>query len=125
MARNKIALIGAGQIGGTLEEKFAHTHMVKFSPGSPFSRIFGCGEVLVNSLHGQGIEDPGPRVTIEGSAPDGTAEAITIKDAPGFAMAVQWHPEYNAANDAVSKPLFETFGNALTAWKRGTASAAE
>ncbi len=113
------------QPDGTLEEKFALRHVVKFSPGSPFSRIFGSGEVLVNSLHGQGIEEPGRRVKIEGSAPDGTAEAITIQDAPGFAMAVQWHPEYNAASDAVSKPLFETFGAALTAWQRGAASAAE
>jgi putative glutamine amidotransferase len=40
-------------------------------------------------------------------------------------MAVQWHPEYNAASDAVSKPLFETFGAALTAWQRGAAKAAE
>ncbi len=110
---------------GTLDEKFAHCHLVKFSPGSPFIRIFGAGEVLVNSLHGQGIEEPGPRVVIEGCASDGTAEAITIEGAPGFAMAVQWHPEYNAAADAVSKPLFETFGNALMAWKHGAAWAAE
>jgi putative glutamine amidotransferase len=110
---------------GTLEEKFAHCHLVQFSPGSPFTRIFGAGEVLVNSLHGQGIEEPGPRVIVEGYAPDGTAEAMTIKDAPGFAMAVQWHPEYNAAIDAVSKPLFETFGDALMAWKQGAAWAAE
>jgi len=110
---------------GTLEEKFAYRHMVQFAPGSPLTRIFGAGQVLVNSLHGQGIEEPGRRVVIEGCAPDGTAEAMTIKDAPGFAMAVQWHPEYNAAGDAVSRRLFETFGDALKAWKNDTASAAE
>ena len=110
---------------GTLEEKFAHRHLVRFAPGSPFTRIFGAGEVLVNSLHGQGIEEPGRRVIIEGCAPDGTAEAITIKDAPGFAMAVQWHPDDTAATDTVSKPLFETFGDALMAWKHGAASAAQ
>ncbi len=110
---------------GTLEEKFAYRHMVHFSPGSPLARMFGAGEVLVNSLHGQGIEEPGRRVVIEGRAPDGTAEAMTIEDAPGFAMAVQWHPEYNAAIDAASRRLFETFGNALEAWKHDAASAAE
>ena len=110
---------------GTLEEKFAYRHLVHFSPGSPLTRIFGASEVLVNSLHGQGIEEPGPRVIIEGYAPDGTAEAITIEDAPGFAMAVQWHPEYNAALDAASKGLFETFGDALKAWNHNAASAAE
>ena len=110
---------------GTLEEKFAYRHMVHFSPGSPLTRMFGAGEVLVNSLHGQGIEEPGRRVVIEGRAPDGTAEAMTIEDAPGFAMAVQWHPEYNAAIDAASRRLFETFGDALKAWKHDSASAAE
>ncbi len=110
---------------GTLEEKFAHRHLVHLVPGSPFVRLFGSDNVMVNSLHGQGIEDPGPRVVIDGRAPDGTAEALTIKNAPGFAMAVQWHPEYNAANDAVSKPLFEAFRDALTAWKHGAANAAE
>ena len=29
-----------------------------------------------------------------------------IDDIPGFAMAVQWHPEWNAANDIVSKDYF-------------------
>jgi putative glutamine amidotransferase len=110
---------------GTLDEKFAYTHMVHFSPGSPLTRLFGTGEVLVNSLHGQGIEDAGPRVVIEGCAPDGTAEAITIEGAPGFAMAVQWHPEYNATLDAASKRLFEAFGAALKAWKQNTDLAAE
>ncbi len=110
---------------GTIEEKFAHRHMVHLVPDSPFIGIFGADEVLVNSLHGQGIEDPGPRVVVDGTAPDGTAEAITIKDAPGFAMAVQWHPEYQAAADPVSKPLFEVFGGALKAWMSGQALAAE
>jgi putative glutamine amidotransferase len=102
---------------GTIEDKFAHRHVVHLSSGSTFSRIFGGDEVLVNSLHGQGIEKPGPRVLVEGYAPDGTAEAISIEDAPGFALAVQWHPEFNAANDVVSRPLFEAFGEALTVWK--------
>ncbi len=110
---------------GTIEEKFEHRHTVQLSPDSPFVRIFGADEVLVNSLHGQGIEEPGPRVIIDGCASDGTAEAITITDASGFAMAVQWHPEYNAAMDRVSKPLFEAFGSALMAWKHGAALAAE
>jgi putative glutamine amidotransferase len=110
---------------GTIEEKFALRHMVHLRPGSPFIDIFGAEDVLVNSLHGQGIEDPGARIVIEGHAPDGTPEAITIKDAPGFAMAVQWHPEYNAQSDPVSKPLFEAFGRALRAWRQGEALAAE
>jgi len=110
---------------GTLDEKFELTHDVLIKPGSPFIRIFGTDNVLVNSLHGQGIEEPGARVVVEGRAPDGTPEALSIKDAPGFALAVQWHPEYNAATDTVSRPLFKSFGNALMTWKHGAARAAE
>ncbi len=110
---------------GTLEDRYAHRHLVQLSSGSPFAQMFGSDEVLVNSLHGQGIEKPGSRIIVDGYAPDGTAEAISIENAPGFAMAVQWHPEYNAANDFVSKPLFEAFGEALMAWKHKSARAAE
>ena len=101
---------------GTLEEKFAHRHMIRLVPGGRFRRILGAPEVLVNSLHGQGILDKGPRVVIEGVATDDTPEAIVIECAPGFALAVQWHPEWNAAADPVSRPLFQAFGAAVTAF---------
>ena len=104
---------------GTIEEKYAHRHPVHLTKDSPFVGIFGTDEVLVNSLHGQGIEKAGERVIIDGHAPDGTPEALTIRNASGFAMAVQWHPEYNAAKDSVSRPLFEAFADALVVWKSG------
>jgi len=103
---------------GTLEEKFELTHHVHLAANSPFIDIFGTDDVIVNSLHGQGIDTAGKRVEIDGYAPDGTAEALSIRDAPGFALAVQWHPEYNAATDPVSRPLFETFGRALRSWRQ-------
>jgi putative glutamine amidotransferase len=98
---------------GTLEEKFEHRHTVRLTPGGQFHRMLGSPEVMVNSLHGQGILDKGTRVVIEGVAPDDTPEAIVIEGAPGFAMAVQWHPEWNAANDPVSRPLFQALGAAV------------
>jgi putative glutamine amidotransferase len=104
---------------GTLEEKFALRHPVRFTPGGEFHRLFGAAEVMTNSLHGQGIKTPGHRVVIEGWAPDGTAEALHVADAPGFTLSVQWHPEYNAANDPVSRPLFEAFGAAVRDWATG------
>jgi putative glutamine amidotransferase len=100
---------------GTLEEKFEHRHMVRLAPGGQFHRVLGSDEVMVNSLHGQGILDRGARVVIEGYAPDETPEAIVIEGAAGFAMAVQWHPEWNAANDPVSRPLFQALGSAVQA----------
>ena len=101
---------------GTLEEKFALRHDVHFTPGGPFARLMRSETVLTNTLHGQGIKQPGPRVVVDGTAPDGTPEALYIKDAPGFTMSVQWHPEYRAAQDPVSRPLFEAFGAAVHEW---------
>jgi putative glutamine amidotransferase len=53
---------------------------------------------------------------IDGHAPDGTAEALYVRGAPGFTLSVQWHPEWNAGNDPVSRPLFKAFGTAVAAW---------
>lgn len=104
---------------GTMEEKFALRHEVTVERGSPFSRIFASEKVMTNTLHGQGIKEAAERVSVEGWAPDGTPEAISIKGAPGFALAVQWHPEYNAAKDPVSRALFGAFGEACAAWRAG------
>lgn len=102
---------------GTLEEKFALRHEVTFTKGGPFARLFGSDRVMTNTLHGQGIKDAGKRIVVDGHAPDGTPEAIYVQDAPGHTLAVQWHPEYQAANDPVSRPLFEEFGRAAYAWR--------
>jgi putative glutamine amidotransferase len=102
---------------GTLEEKFALRHVVTFTEGGVFHKVMGATEVMTNTLHGQGIKEPGARIVIDGYAPDGTPEAIYVKDAPGFTLSVQWHPEYNAASDPVSRPLFAAFGAALRDWQ--------
>lgn len=104
---------------GTLEEKFALRHIVTFSEDGPFAKVLGKQDVLTNTLHGQGIKDAGPRIVIDGHAPDGTPEAIYVADAPGFTLSVQWHPEWNAGADPVSRPLFEAFGEACRAWSVG------
>lgn len=101
---------------GSIEEKFALRHPVRFTPGGVFAALMGADEVMTNTLHGQGINRPGCRIVIDGLAPDGTPEAIYVKDAPGFTLSVQWHPEWNAAGDPVSRPLFEAFGNACRDW---------
>jgi putative glutamine amidotransferase len=100
---------------GSIEEKFALRHVVTLVEGGQFHRLLGKPEIMVNSLHGQGILDRGERVIIEGCADDGTPEAIVIDGAPGFAMGVQWHPEWNAASDPVSRQLFQAFGVAVSA----------
>lgn len=110
---------------GTLEEQFALRHTVRFTPDGPFQRLFGAEEVMTNTLHGQGIARPGKGVVVDGQAPDGTPEAIFVKGAPGFTLSVQWHPEWRAGDDPVSRPLFRAFGEAARDWAmRGRSSRA-
>ncbi|MEO0566921.1 MAG: gamma-glutamyl-gamma-aminobutyrate hydrolase family protein [Pseudomonadota bacterium] len=104
---------------GTLEEKFGNTHQVTFTEGGVFHQLMGKQEVLTNTLHGQGIMEMGQDVIVDGHAPDGTPEAFYIDNVPGFAMAVQWHPEYKAGLDPVSQPLFRAFGDACREWQDG------
>jgi len=96
---------------------FADRHDVRLVPGGAFARIFGRDIIRVNSLHGQGILDPGKRVVVEGVAEDGTIEAIRIADAPGFALGVQWHAEHDAQSNPVNRALFQAFGEAVSARK--------
>ena len=107
---------------GSLEEKFALRHVVKMSDGGVFHQLLGAREVMTNTLHGQGIKTSGARVVIDGTAKDGTPEAIYVEDAPGFTLAVQWHPEWDATNDPVSRPLFQAFGTAVHDWAAGQRS---
>jgi putative glutamine amidotransferase len=97
---------------------FADRHDVTLVPGGVFAQILGCETIRVNSLHGQGILEPGRRIVVEGVAEDGTIEAIRIADAPGFALGVQWHAEHNAQGNSVNQALFQAFGRALAARKR-------
>ena len=101
---------------GTLEEKFELRHCVSLTAGGVFSRVLGADQVMTNTLHGQGVKAPGARIIIAGTAPDGTPEAIYVRDAPGFTLSVQWHPEWNACNDPVSRALFGAFGKATHEW---------
>jgi len=109
---------------GTIAEQFALRHHVTFRAGGVFHRLMGAAEVMTNTLHGQGVIDAGRDIVIDGWAHDGTPEALYVRDATGFTLSVQWHPEWNAANDPVSRPLFHAFGDAVRDWAgRGAGSA--
>ena len=108
-----------------IEEQFAPRHVVRFTEAGVFHHLMGAPEVMTNTLHGQGIARAADRMVIDGLAPDGTPEAAYVRDAPGFTLAVQWHPEWNAVDDPVSRPLFTAFGQAARDWRdRDTAGPA-
>jgi putative glutamine amidotransferase len=109
-----------GEVHPDPEVVFADRHKVHLAPGGVFSRLLGCTTVGVNSLHGQGILVPGRRVVVEGVAEDGTIEAIRIADAPGFALGVQWHAEYDPQNNPVNRALFQAFGKALVDYREAS-----
>lgn len=104
---------------GTQEEIFELRQRVTFTEGGVFHRLMGKPQVMTNTLHGQGVEAPGSRIVIDGVADDTTPEALYVADAPGFTLSVQWHPEFNAANDPVSIKLFKAFGDAVRGWAGG------
>ena len=97
---------------------FADRHDIRLVAGGVFERILGRQTVRVNSLHGQCIVEPGERVIVEGVAEDDTIEAIRIAGAPGFALGVQWHAEYDPETNPVNRALFEAFGLALREYQR-------
>ena len=103
----------AGQ--GTRAEQFAVKHKVSLS--GELARLIGANEIEVNSLHGQGIDRLAPRLVVEGVAPDGAIEAVRVSDAPGFAMAVQWHPEWEVLAYPDRRALFAAFGAACSAYR--------
>ncbi len=45
---------------------------------------------------------------VEARAPDGLVEAVSVNDHP-FALGVQWHPEWNSSEYALSRMLFDGF----------------
>ena len=85
-----------GEIDPDLKVIYAERHEVRLTPGGIFAKMLGAEAIRVNSLHGQGILEPGRRIVVEGVAEDGTIEAIRIGEAPGFALGVQWHAEHVA-----------------------------
>jgi putative glutamine amidotransferase len=97
------------------DERFALKHEVNFEPDSRLGALLNSCCIRVNSVHRQVIDRLAPRLVVEARAPDGTIEAVRVKDAPGFAFGVQWHPEYWAATDAPSGALFRAFGDAARA----------
>ena len=90
-------------------------HAVALSQGGVLARLAGAAEVTVNSLHSQGIDRLAERLAIEATAPDGLVEAVRVKDAAVFALAVQWHPEWRVRENPFSLALFEAFGDAARA----------
>lgn len=96
--------------------QYRPVHPVNLSENGLLREIFGATRIEVNSLHRQGIEKVGANVIVEAMAEDGLVEAIRIGDKKLFQLGVQWHPEWHALTDHISRQLLERFGQACTAY---------
>ncbi len=97
------------------DERFRLAHDVTPRDGGALASIVGDAPIAVNSLHRQAVDALAPSLVAEAVADDGTVEAVSVRNAAGFAVGVQWHPEYWARTDAPSRRLFEAFGDAVRA----------
>jgi putative glutamine amidotransferase len=116
---HRMPRLANGEIHPDQEVIFGDRHDVRLTPGGAFARLLGRDTIRVNSLHGQGILEPGARVVVEGVAEDGTIEAIRIADAGGFALGVQWHAEYDPQSNSINRALFQAFGEAVKGRRSG------
>jgi putative glutamine amidotransferase len=95
-----------------LEVQYGPAHEVTLEPGGLLRSLTPAERIQVNSLHNQGIERLGSELAVEARAPDGVIEAFRVRDARGFAVAVQWHPEWKVMANPFSRALFAAFGQA-------------
>jgi putative glutamine amidotransferase len=107
-----------------LEVQYAPAHEIELVHGGLLHEIARADRVRVNSVHAQGVERLGEGLDIEARAPDGLIEAFRVRSAAGFALAVQWHPEWQVmkTENEFSRALFAAFGAAARAHSRGRRS---
>lgn len=96
-----------------LDVQYGPSHEVRLEPGGLLQQLAGGSErITVNSLHWQGVRALGQGLVVEARAPDGLIEAFRVGAAQGFAVAVQWHPEWRVMENPFSRALFGAFGAA-------------
>jgi putative glutamine amidotransferase len=104
------------------EQQYAPVHQISLTPNGEMAQILdGVLQLKVNSLHGQGIAELAPGLQVEARADDGLIEAYSFGLSGSFALAVQWHPEWDLMNNPASIKIFNAFGQACRDYqsKRG------
>ena len=100
-----------------LDVQYGSSHEVKFTAGGLLEKITGEAGATVNSLHSQGVDRLAPQLGIEAVADDGLVEGFTVRETPGFTLAVRWHPEWKPLDNPVSRAIFREFGDACRAYR--------
>jgi putative glutamine amidotransferase len=95
-----------------LDVQYGPAHPVRLAPEGLLARLAESEQLMVNSLHSQGIARLAPDLAVEATAADGLIEAFRVDGGAGFALGVQWHPEWKFRESVFSRRLFEAFGEA-------------
>jgi putative glutamine amidotransferase len=91
----------------------SHRHALTVERGSLMERVYGEGEIRVNSMHHMAIDEVAPGFTATARCPDGVVEAIESCTDDWFALGTQFHPEADSAT-ALDAGVFEEFINGVT-----------
>lgn len=91
----------------------AHRHALEVEPGTLMERVYGEGEIRVNSMHHMAIDDVAPGFVVTARCPDGVIEAIESTMDDWFAFGTQFHPEDDSAS-ALDLRIFEEFIQGVT-----------
>ena len=91
----------------------AHRHALLVEPGSVMERVYGDGEIRVNSMHHMAIDDVASCFKVTARAPDGVIEAIESAIEGWVAIGTQFHPEAESAS-ALDVKIFEEFVVGIT-----------
>jgi len=85
-----------------------HRHALEVEPGSLMERVYGEGEIRVNSMHHMAVDELGEGLAVTARCPDGVVEAVESVGEKWFAMGTQFHPESQSAS-ALDLRVFEEF----------------
>lgn len=83
-------------------------HIIDIVPGTRMDRIYGPGEIRVNSQHHMAVDQVADLFKVCAVCPDGVIEAYESIDDGWFCVGVQWHPENETAS-ALDMQVFEVF----------------
>lgn len=97
----------------SIDVQYGPAHSVTVQKGGKLDALTSDESFAVNSIHWQGVDRIADGLSVEALADDGTIEAISVKDAKTFALAVQWHPEWRASENRQSREIFEAFDQAV------------
>ncbi|MDW8808316.1 gamma-glutamyl-gamma-aminobutyrate hydrolase family protein [Streptomyces scabiei] len=93
---------------------------VEIDGGTKLAELVPDASLGVKSYHHQAIDEVGDGLVVTARSDDGTIQAVELPGVP-FGVAVQWHPEEDAAEDA---RLFAGLVDAARAYRAGKADAA-